>query len=54
MGERAALGVLPRDANGDAVDEKRCERERLRVPPVDAALLKRGTPAFELDRKSVV
>ena len=39
--ERAALGVLAGEADRDAVDEQRCERERLGVPPVDAALVER-------------
>ena len=37
--ERAALGVLAGEPDRDPVDEERRERERLRLAPVDAALL---------------
>ena len=46
--ERAALGVLAGEANRDAVDEERRVCERLRLPPVDAALLDRLSPPLEL------
>ena len=39
--ERAALRVLPGEPDRDAVDEQRREGERLRVAPVDAALVDR-------------
>jgi hypothetical protein len=46
--EGAALGVLSRQANRDAFDEQRCERERFRLAPVDPALLDRLQAALEL------
>ena len=46
--ERAPLGVLAGDPDGDAVDEQRCERERFRLAPVDAALVERRATALEL------
>ena len=46
--ERAALGVLARHADRDAVGEQRAERERLGVAPVDAALAHGDAPALEL------
>ena len=48
MRERAALGVLARDPDRDPVDEQRRERERLALPPVDAALLERLPAPLEL------
>src|SRR5262245_51291238 len=37
--ERAALGVLPGEADRDPLDEQASERERFRLSPVDAALV---------------
>ncbi len=48
MRERSALGVLARESYRDSLDEQRRERERLGLPPVDAALLDRLAPALEL------
>ena len=41
VGERAALRVLARQADRNALLEQRRERERLRVAPVDPALVER-------------
>ena len=46
--ERAALRVLAGEPDRDPVDEERRERERLRLAPVDAALLERLATALEL------
>ena len=46
--ERAALGVLARQADRDAVGQQRGERERLGVAPVDAAVADRRPAPLEL------
>ena len=45
--ERAALGVLAGEADRDALDEQARERERLRLAPVDAALVERFDSPLE-------
>ena len=49
--ERAALGVLAREPDRDAVDEQRGERERLGLAPVDPAFVERGPAPLELARE---
>ena len=46
--EGAALGVLAGEPDRDPLAQQRGERERLGVPPVDAALLERVAAALEL------
>src|SRR5207245_1096923 len=46
--EGAALGILAAQPNGDPLDEQRGEGERLRLAPVDPALVERGAPPLEL------
>ena len=48
MGERAALGVLSRETNRDALLEQGGERERLGLTPVDPTLGDRLSPSLEL------
>ena len=48
MRERAALRVLTRESDRDPVLEQRREGERLRLAPVDAALLHRVVPTLQL------
>ena len=51
MGEGATLGVLPREADGNAVLEQRGVGERLALAPVDAALDDRLATPLELLRE---
>ena len=51
VGERPALGVLPREPDRDAVLEQGRERERLGLPPVDPALVERLAAPLELLRE---
>src|SRR5205085_937569 len=48
MRECAALRVLPRQSDRDPLENERAERERLRMTPVDPALVECDEPAFEL------
>ena len=48
MRERAALGVLSRQPDRDALDQERAERQRLRLAPVDSTILDRLKTAVEL------
>src|SRR4249920_1498913 len=51
MRERPAFRVLPREPDRDPFAEKRCERERLCLTPIDPTLLENRPPPFELLRE---
>jgi hypothetical protein len=48
MRERPAFGVLAGQADRYPLDDQRRERERLRLPPVDASSLDRLATTLEL------